>query len=54
VIVKVTGTSYRVKNLAEFQDLYKKEEIQHTKRGRPKKNEEEQSTEKEDGKFENE
>ena len=54
VIVKVTGTSYRVKNLAEVQDLYKKEEIQHTKRGRPKKNEEEQGTEKEDEKFENE
>lgn len=53
VIVKVTGTSYRVKNFAEIQDLYKKEESQHTKRGRPKKNEE-QNTEQEEENFENE
>jgi len=53
VIVKVTGTSYRVKNLAEVQDLYKKEESQQVKRGRPKKNEE-QSVEQEEENIENE
>jgi len=43
VIVKVTGTCYRVKNLAEVHYLYKKEEIQHTKGERTKKKDE-QST----------
>ena len=41
------------KFLSELQDLYKKEESQHTKRGRPKKNEE-QNTEQEEENFENE
>ena len=37
VIVKLTGPSYRVKNLMELQELYGEGDEQPTKRGRPKK-----------------
>lgn len=39
VIVKVVGKSYRIKNLTEVQDLYKNEEVNQVKRGRPRKSE---------------
>lgn len=39
VIVRVTGNSYRIKNLTEVQDLYKIEEAHPVRRGRPKKTE---------------
>jgi DNA replication protein DnaC len=54
VIVKVTGTSYRVKNLTEIQDLYKKEESYPLKRGRPKKNDEQNPEHDQEENFENE
>lgn len=37
VIVKLTGSSYRVKNLMELQGLFSEDEGQQPKRGRPKK-----------------
>lgn len=54
VIVKVTGTSYRVKNLTEIQDLYKKEENYPLKRGRPKKIDEQNPEQDQEENFENE
>jgi DNA replication protein DnaC len=54
VIVKVTGKSYRIKNLAEVQDLYKTEETTAIKRGRPKKAEGQNTNDQSGDDFENE
>jgi hypothetical protein len=54
VIVKVTGKSYRIKNLAEVQDLYKTEENSAVKRGRPKKAEGQNNNDQSGDDFENE
>lgn len=53
VIVKVTGKSYRIKNLAEVQDLYT-EENSTVKRGRPKKTEDQHTAGQSGDNFENE
>jgi len=54
VIVKVTGSSYRVKNLAEIQEIYKNDEKPPVKRGRPKKEEGHTDPNDQDEYFENE
>lgn len=46
-IVKLNGSSYRVKNLMELQDLFPNEEAPRGKRGRPRKQENELTEENE-------
>ena len=54
VIVKISGTSYRVKNLIEIQEIYKNDEKLPARRGRPKKEEEQNDMQDQDENFENE
>lgn len=57
VIVKVTGNSYRIKNLAVVQNLYKNEENQSVnaaKRGRLRKNDDQNINGGDEENFENE
>ena len=54
IIVEVTGYSYRVKNLIEIQEIYKNDEKQPAKRGRPKKDDEHTDEQDQGKNFENE
>lgn len=54
VIVKVTGKSYRIKDLTEVQDLYKNEEANPVRRGRPRKTEDQITPGQSEESFENE
>lgn len=54
VIVKVTGSSYRVKNLLEVQEIFRNEEKQPAKRGRPRKDGDQNDSSDQDERFENE
>lgn len=52
VIIKVTGTSYRIKNFIEIQSLFN-ETTPMPKKGRPRKNQENESDEKKKNNSEN-
>jgi len=52
VIVKFFGSSYRVKNLIEIQEIYKNDEKQPVKRGRPKKEDDQNESQDQDDHFE--